>query len=171
MDRHVRLFLRFGGVRVDEKRGAHGHGRLVEATSDDTPPVRVAVGIVVLPGHDESPRRVASDRGVVAVRNSDLEIGAERCELCRPDARPECKQSTSQRQRAHHPHRPTISPATRTRQAESRTKRRRRDDATRRYGIATMHTPHACGAPPMLWLSATVGFFTWRFSAFPWSCL
>src|SRR5207248_7750356 len=39
------------------------------------------------------------------------------------------------------------------------------------HGSATMQTPHACGAPPMLWLSATVGFFTCRFSAFPCSCL
>src|SRR5438046_1597629 len=45
-------------------------------------------------------------------------------------------------------------------------------DADVAHGSATMQMPHACGAPPMLWLSATVGFpFTCRFSAFPWSCL
>src|SRR5206468_2268750 len=45
-------------------------------------------------------------------------------------------------------------------------------DAHVAHGSATMQMPHACGAPPMLWLSATVGFpFTCRFSAFPWSCL
>src|SRR5262249_30984743 len=48
---------------------------------------------------------------------------------------------------------------------------RRRAPRARAYGVATMQMPHACGAPPMLWLSATVGFFTWRFSALPWSCL
>src|SRR5207245_6693685 len=48
---------------------------------------------------------------------------------------------------------------------------RGRDRAQAHYGVATMHTPHACGAPPMLWLSATVAFFTWRRSALPWSCL
>ena len=48
----------------------------------------------------------------------------------------------------------------------------KRGDADVAHGSATMQMPHAWGAPPMLWLSATVGFpFTWRFSAFPWSCL
>ena len=48
----------------------------------------------------------------------------------------------------------------------------KRGDADVAHGSATMQMPHAWGAPPMLWLSATVGFpFTWRLSAFPWSCL
>jgi len=34
-----------------------------------------------------------------------------------------------------------------------------------------MQTPQAWRAPPMMWLSPTVAFFTWRFSAFPCNCL
>jgi hypothetical protein len=39
------------------------------------------------------------------------------------------------------------------------------------YGIATMLMPQVCGAPPRLWLRATVAFFTWRGPALPCSCL
>ena len=38
-------------------------------------------------------------------------------------------------------------------------------------GMPMMAMPQVCGAPPRLWLSARVGFFTWRLSALPWSCL